>query len=1076
MFLAAVNGSLSKQSPPDFDGGPSDETDLPICETAPPNSEATNGDSVSRRRKQFIGAQFGDINLTYESLDATNRYPIDIRGCQAGIVDLSNALVNHDIKADVALVDELVLKHATLSGGLTLEAVRVGSDLNLQSALINRDIELREAEIGGDANFGNVKIDGEINLWSATVRGALRLGNAEIADNVVCDEGTVGEGVRILSSNVGGDVRLGTDVGAEVSLVETTIEGYVSLLGASIELDISIARSSIGGSVNLAGTDSGAEVRLSKVDIEEDVIAMNADFGGPTSIKEVSVAGDLAIIRTRINGPFTVSGSTHASDCSFAPVTVGGPCSFIDTVFKEDLAIDSVRFTGGRGIRGPIDLSHSTVQGELTLDLRESTYPTGTTVLLRGASVTAGRFAQSISETSGVSSTERTVYDLRDATLGKVNVKEPQPGAKTFEYVRFVETEFDGFQFSKNRQSFHNVGWDLVGLRDQGERSIGRAATILGRSPSLGESTVPEGTAVVVARSVLSDLLEQDASLEKFCEEMRHSNDMSGAVELVSDFVSAHLEDTGGRPTTNNSPTDWIDDPLSNAVRTIQQWTCDVSVETGAAVKSSRPVDGESALYLSNSDWSQIRLVLELWSDPQTTPNGWPALGRCAQLHRERLADAIEESDHICFEKESVIRRIVSALLTHRTNESWKSESTDILEQLADAPSVRIEKNALEDVQQPIRRLWFSLCDDPSDRPSSVSFANSRKRSAGLANALEYQLNTGRDDYPPGEAARIIFEQLTVAVADAILDNASSTPLEERRLDLNTLEATFAKAKKGAIGEGENAAAASFFIREMKYARLQHWQRVLASAADLRIAWGGKTNNSSDGSPKRSVPKAPNGGETTTKHEEHSQEFVDADVSDPRVNKRDAKRNDGASERGQNGKIPEAATGPRPPQKNKSIDAEANPLSGLDTGVSQKWTLKRQYAESRWPEVGKHSYRLCRNLYAWLSNVFLWLVTGYGEKPQRVVGVSLFIVSLWTAAYYVYDTVVLPPGVGFDNGPYGAGFAGYVILSMESFVTLVLNGPAGLTPGLHLLAQMEGFLGVFLVGVFVFTLTRSVQR
>jgi len=41
-----------------------------------------------------------------------------------------------------------------------------------------------------------------------------------------------------------------------------------------------------------------------------------------------------------------------------------------------------------------------------------------------------------------------------------------------------------------------------------------------------------------------------------------------------------------------------------------------------------------------------------------------------------------------------------------------------------------------------------------------------------------------------------------------------------------------------------------------------------------------------------------------------------------------------------------------------------------------------------------------------------------------------------------------------------------------------LVGPANerLTPLVHLLGQVEGFLGVFLVALFVFTLTRSVHR
>jgi NDP-sugar pyrophosphorylase family protein len=117
----------------------------------------------------------------------------------------------------------------------------------------------------------------------------------------------------------------------------------------------------------------------------------------------------------------------------------------------------------------------------------------------------------------------------------------------------------------------------------------------------------------------------------------------------------------------------------------------------------------------------------------------------------------------------------------------------------------------------------------------------------------------------------------------------------------------------------------------------------------------------------------------------------------------------------------------------------------------------------------------------WLWNAIFDRMAVYGESPGRVVTVSGAVIALFS----VFFAVLL------DQPPYGDQYLGSGVLpdwvalglqpltlSIESFVTLVLVGPASqrLTPLVHLLGQIEGFLGVFLVALFVFTLTRSVHR
>lgn len=102
----------------------------------------------------------------------------------------------------------------------------------------------------------------------------------------------------------------------------------------------------------------------------------------------------------------------------------------------------------------------------------------------------------------------------------------------------------------------------------------------------------------------------------------------------------------------------------------------------------------------------------------------------------------------------------------------------------------------------------------------------------------------------------------------------------------------------------------------------------------------------------------------------------------------------------------------------------------------------------------------------WAANTLLNLTSGYGERPSRVIGVSAGTILLFSALF----AAVLP------QSPYGTPI-GHLILSLESFVTLVLGGAENVRqPWVRLLAQIEGFIGAFLIALFVFTLTRSIHR
>jgi uncharacterized protein YjbI with pentapeptide repeats len=102
----------------------------------------------------------------------------------------------------------------------------------------------------------------------------------------------------------------------------------------------------------------------------------------------------------------------------------------------------------------------------------------------------------------------------------------------------------------------------------------------------------------------------------------------------------------------------------------------------------------------------------------------------------------------------------------------------------------------------------------------------------------------------------------------------------------------------------------------------------------------------------------------------------------------------------------------------------------------------------------------------WVGNLLLAGTAGYGERPSRVIGTAGLTVGIFTLGFW-----------GLLSEPPHGHPVGYLVVSLESFLTLVLAGGVEITdPWIRLVALVEGFFGAFLVALFVFTLTRSIHR
>lgn len=105
----------------------------------------------------------------------------------------------------------------------------------------------------------------------------------------------------------------------------------------------------------------------------------------------------------------------------------------------------------------------------------------------------------------------------------------------------------------------------------------------------------------------------------------------------------------------------------------------------------------------------------------------------------------------------------------------------------------------------------------------------------------------------------------------------------------------------------------------------------------------------------------------------------------------------------------------------------------------------------------------------WVRNWLFAASAGYGERPLRVFFFSIGVVGLFTLAYIASGE----PLAGVEE----PSLLAYFLFSFQSFIAFVVGTPSGTDVLIiRLLSAFEGFIGAFVVGLFVFVLTRQVHR
>jgi len=142
--------------------------------------------------------------------------------------------------------------------------------------------------------------------------------------------------------------------------------------------------------------------------------------------------------------------------------------------------------------------------------------------------------------------------------------------------------------------------------------------------------------------------------------------------------------------------------------------------------------------------------------------------------------------------------------------------------------------------------------------------------------------------------------------------------------------------------------------------------------------------------------------------------------------------------------------------------------------LKQYFVSNGRYDDSSWASFKEkdfqRKYFFKKRRIAYIPSLVMGLLCGYGEKPDRVIASSLSLMFLYSALYGVLGVLQVPQELAHR----GLTFWDYIYFSIITFTTV---GFGDLTPKMIPLYQMlvgaEAFTGVFMMGLFVFTLARK---
>jgi uncharacterized protein YjbI with pentapeptide repeats len=383
-----------------------------------------------RRSKQFLGATFERLDLSYRDVDAPDNYPIDLRYA---------TVRGRFVATDAAISHPVILDGARLGG------------VSVTDSAFRRGLSIRRATVAGAVDL-RTTFDGRVEFVGTTFEGPFRLDEmafnryARFDDCVFRDEVDLyvdfNEEPHFTGARFEAGADFFMDANADSYFDEATFEGPTNLYaefdgdvyfdGATFADDLRVyGRFNVDAFFRGVTFGGAANLRWNDADLDAVRFCGVTDFTGATFRGEADF-GNVEFI-----GGADFTGARFEAVASFSAASFSRPTSFVDVSFADVLSLTAAEFDRR------LTLSPASVDG--VVDLADAT-------------VSAGRIL--------VSPTSTVAYDLTRATVGEVGFEWSEaPTDDDALLRRFVlsETNFDGFDFSRHRAQLARRNWVIHG-------------------------------------------------------------------------------------------------------------------------------------------------------------------------------------------------------------------------------------------------------------------------------------------------------------------------------------------------------------------------------------------------------------------------------------------------------------------------------------------------------------------------------------------------------------------------------------------------------------------------------------
>jgi len=110
----------------------------------------------------------------------------------------------------------------------------------------------------------------------------------------------------------------------------------------------------------------------------------------------------------------------------------------------------------------------------------------------------------------------------------------------------------------------------------------------------------------------------------------------------------------------------------------------------------------------------------------------------------------------------------------------------------------------------------------------------------------------------------------------------------------------------------------------------------------------------------------------------------------------------------------------------------------------------------------------------WISNIFLKLITGYGERPLNILIWWIGIIFGCALIYYFFSGIY--NGIAYNITLYSPNFLETLYFSIVTFTTLGFGDLAPKPGFFQLFASFEALLGAIFMAMFIFVFARKMIR